>query len=149
MSFPDGFTQFGQLRGKRIGLTNPSSNGAFQLDECLAAGGSTRDDVKILVIKNNEGVPLFVSGNLDVLMSTSDEMHIEALRGQGCLRASLTQVLPGFMYSYIVFGQRLLDSDPEIGIRFLRAYLRGAADFVHGKDPRLPSGIHPSKRALS
>ena len=136
LSFPEGFTQFGQLRGKRIGLHNPSSNSAFQLDACLAAGGITRDEVKIVVIKDNEGVPLFVSGNLDVLMSTSDEMHVAALQNKIVFGPSLTQVLPGFMYSYIVFGKRLLDGDPEIGIRFLRAYLRGAADFVQGKNPR-------------
>jgi NitT/TauT family transport system substrate-binding protein len=135
-SFPDGFSRFGQLRGKRVGLTNPASNGAFQLDACLAAGGLTREDIKLVIVKGNEGIPLFASGKLDLLMSTSDEMHIEALREKAAFGPSLAEVLPGFMYSYIVFGQRLLDGDPETGVRFLRAYLRGAADFVDGKNPQ-------------
>ncbi len=47
----------------------------------------------------------------------------------------LSSVLPNFQYSFIVFGSRLLDGDVRTGALFLRAYLRGANDFLAGKTP--------------
>ncbi|MCW5976989.1 MAG: ABC transporter substrate-binding protein [Bryobacteraceae bacterium] len=135
-AFPEGFREFRQLKGKRVGLTNPSSNTAFQMDACLAAGGLTRAEIEMVLVKGNEGAVMIGSGNLDVLMSSTDEMYSTRLQEKVIMGPSLAEALPGYMYSYIVFGQRFFTGDSDAGVRFLRAYLRGAADFVEGRNPQ-------------
>jgi ABC-type nitrate/sulfonate/bicarbonate transport system substrate-binding protein len=73
---------------------------------------------------------------VDVLVSTSEEIHLSHLRDHIVLGPSVVDAIPGYVYSYIVFGRRFLDGDVEVGGRFLRAYLRGARDFVAGKNPQ-------------
>jgi NitT/TauT family transport system substrate-binding protein len=135
-AFPRGFTDFGQLKGKRIGLSRLSSPIAFNMDACLAAGGLTRDEVKIVLIRDNEGAAMLASGSLDVLISTSDEIHLTRFHERVVSGPSVVNAIPGYMYSYIVFGQRFLDGDVDNGSRFLRAFLHGARDFVAGKNPK-------------
>jgi hypothetical protein len=63
---------------------------------------------------------------------------------------SLADVLPNYMVSFISFGARLLDDDPDLGTRFLSAYLRGVREFVGGKTPKfhddlaISNGIDPA-----
>jgi len=135
-AFPRGFTEFRQLKGKRVGISNFSSPIAFGMDACLSAGGLTRDDIRIVLIKDNEATAMLTSGSLDVLVSTSEEMHLTRLRNRVVLGPALTDAYPGYMYSYVGFGRRFLDEDPESGVRFLRAFLRGARDFTEGKTPQ-------------
>ena len=135
-AFPKGFTEFRQLKGKRVGVSYLASATAFGMDACLSAGGLTRDDIQIVLIKDNEAAAMLTSGSLDVLVSTSEEMHLTRLRNKVVLGPALTDAYPGFMYSYVGFGRRFLDEDPESGVGFLRAFLRGARDFSDGKTPR-------------
>jgi len=58
-------------------------------------------------------------------------MSAEIVRGPG-----LARVHPNFQCSHIFFGKTLLAADPEVGERFLSAYLRGAQEFARGKTPR-------------
>jgi hypothetical protein len=50
-----------------------------------------------------------------------------------------------------VFGARLLDSDPDAGVKFLAAYLRGAEEFLAGKTPKfhdelaISNGMDPAE----
>jgi len=135
-AFPEGFTDFRQLKGKRLGISQHASPIAFNMDACLKAGGLTRGDIRIVLVRENEGAAMLLSGTLDVLISTSEEVHLTRLRDSVVLGPSVVDALPGYMYSYIVFGQRFLDRDFAGGVGFLRAFLRGARDFADGKNPR-------------
>jgi ABC-type nitrate/sulfonate/bicarbonate transport system substrate-binding protein len=47
-------------------------------------------------------------------------------------------IAPGFQYSFVLFGSRLLDEDRGAGRRFLRAYLEGVERYIdEAKSPRL------------
>lgn len=135
-AFPDGFTDFRQLKGKRIAMTRLASPTAFNMDACLAKGGLTRDDIKIVVMEDNLAAAGLKADTVDVLVSTSEEIHLSHLRDHIVLGPSVVDAIPGYVYSYIVFGRRFLDGDVAVGGRFLRAYLRGASDFVAGKNPQ-------------
>jgi NitT/TauT family transport system substrate-binding protein len=45
-------------------------------------------------------------------------------------------VVPGFQWGVIAFGERLLGKDRETGMRFMRAYERGVAQYRTGKTAR-------------
>jgi ABC-type nitrate/sulfonate/bicarbonate transport system substrate-binding protein len=46
------------------------------------------------------------------------------------------EVVPGFQWGVIAFGERLLEKDREAGIRFMRAYERGVEQYREGKTAR-------------
>ena len=50
--------------------------------------------------------------------------------------ATSDEVAPGHQSSVIVYGKRLLEDDPDLGRRFMRAYVRGARRFSEGKTDR-------------
>jgi ABC-type nitrate/sulfonate/bicarbonate transport system substrate-binding protein len=45
-------------------------------------------------------------------------------------------VAPGHQNALLVYGKRLLHDDPDLGHRFMRAYLRGVRRFNEGKTGR-------------
>jgi NitT/TauT family transport system substrate-binding protein len=79
----------------------------------------------------------------------SSREHIEAVRYTGepnlsiLLSEGTTKVVatteelePGHQISLLVYGKKLLRDDPELGRRFMRAYLRGVRQFNAGKTQR-------------
>ena len=54
----------------------------------------------------------------------------------GTLWIGAQDVVPGFQWGVIAFGERLLEKDREAGIRFVRAYERGVEQYRQGKTAR-------------
>jgi NitT/TauT family transport system substrate-binding protein len=54
----------------------------------------------------------------------------------GNLWIGAQEVVPGFQWGVIAFGERLLEKDREAGIRFMRAYERGVERYRQGKTAR-------------
>lgn len=134
-SFPDGIHDMRQLRHRSIAITSATPFGLFCLDKLLAPAGMTRADIEVRPMGINDRIAAIVSGGVDAMLAiTSDPDYtlrsLKLVPGPG-----LADILPDFQYSHIEFGTRLLDGDVHIGASFLRAYLRGAADFLAGRTP--------------
>jgi len=133
--FPGGIHEMRQLRHRRIAISSAGPLGFFCLDKLLESAGMTRGDVEIQRIGPNERIPALRARGVDAFLSSATDLN-PMLRDLGIAPGpSLADVLPNFQYSYIVFGARLLDGDVRIGAAFLRAYFRGARDFLAGKTP--------------
>jgi len=134
--FPDGLRDLGQLRGKRISVVAAASSAEFFLDTILATAGMTSKEVHVVYLRQQEGAAALVGGKIDALISSHFEKSLESLTTQAIKGISIGEVYPGLQYSFIFFGRRLTDDEPEIGTRFLTAYLLGAKAYLEGKNPR-------------
>lgn len=56
--------------------------------------------------------------------------------GAGDLWLPAAQIVPGYSLGILSFGPTLLDRTDDLGVRFLRAYLQGIAQYNQGKTPR-------------
>jgi NitT/TauT family transport system substrate-binding protein len=56
--------------------------------------------------------------------------------GDGAVWVELEDVVPDMQYSLIVYGQKLLEEEPELGRRFMVAYVRGIRQLNQGKTER-------------
>lgn len=135
-TFPHGIVDLRQLEGKRIAVRWIGDLGVFALDTQLATVGLSLSDVKLESLGFPEAMAALLGGRVDCIVSPGllDRYYPVAarlVRGPG-----LGQFLPDFQISYILFGRRLLDSDPQLGGRFLAAYYRGVRDFLQGSSPR-------------
>jgi hypothetical protein len=50
--------------------------------------------------------------------------------------APASKFIPGLQYGIIVFGPTLLVDHRDLGVRFIKAYLRGVRQYNKGKTPR-------------
>jgi NitT/TauT family transport system substrate-binding protein len=73
-------------------------------------------------------------GTIDAVAVSEPGLTRIAKVGKLWLKAE--DVVPGFQWGVIAFGERMLGKDRETGIRFMRAYERGVEQFWEGKTPR-------------
>jgi NitT/TauT family transport system substrate-binding protein len=73
------------------------------------------------------------SGAVDAAAVT--EPQLMTLRRQFREWRTINRVVPDFQMSAVQFGRRLLVEDRALGVRVLRAYRRGVAQYLRGKTP--------------
>jgi len=132
--FPNGLEDLAVLKGKRV-ASGPSLGFLyFVLDEHLSRAGLSVKDVTTVALGWPENYTALLSGSIDAMV-LSDPMP--GYRGSEPLvfSRSFGELRPNFQYSFIFFGKTMLEGDPEVGRRFLRAYYRGAREFVRGRSP--------------
>jgi NitT/TauT family transport system substrate-binding protein len=143
-TFPQGLANLAdlkrELRGKRITLNSKASIAEFYLDMLLEKIGLAAGDVQIVMARFSEALAAVMGGKADAFLAPEEfgAMPVSA-SGQLVRGLGMSEVIRGFQYSHILFGQRLLNSDPDIGARFLGAQLQGTRDFTKGKTPKFMS----------
>lgn len=136
-SFPNGLDDLRQLKGKRV-ATGPSIGfSQFALEAHLGSVGLSLDDVTPVILPSPQAVAALIGGSIDALVLNNDlDRDLAAMSSQVVHSGGLGQVHPNFQCSHIFFGQTLLDSDVDLGGRFLAAYLHGVREFARGKTPK-------------
>ncbi len=124
----------GSLRGERIALIRGGLMEYLTM-RLLARRGLRPADVVVLQLPN--GTAASSRDKLDAVRLTT-EPNLSSAIGEGWAKivATAGEVQPGHQNSVLIFGQRLLHDDPELGKRFMRAYLHGARRYGEGKTDR-------------
>lgn len=135
-TFPNGLSNLAQLKGKRVAVTSVTSFTALCLDTFLATVNLSAKDVHMVTLRPPESIAALVAGRLDAAVVSQFEYDLEALSPEVIKGVRAAALMPDFQVSFMMFGPALLDHDPETGVRFLAAYLRGAASFRAGQTPR-------------
>lgn len=141
---PDGCTYFGIT--VRAGL-DPGTPGAvrrirvsndgisrYLTTRMLALHGLSLNAFETVRLPEGTEIPAMASGAIDAVAGT--EPSLTLLGRSGRLWLSAQDAVPGFQWGVIGLGERLLVREPELGVRFLRAYLRGVARLRDGKTRR-------------
>lgn len=131
-AFPDGLTDLRQLAGKRFSITRQGNIGEFAADAVLAGVGLSTADMEVSYLREADAAAALAGGHIDAMIGSQSQHDKSEFRDKVVRGPGLADVLPGFQYSFALFGQRLLEDDPEIGISFLLAYLKGARDYLQG-----------------
>lgn len=118
-----------------------SQDGAsrFLVSRMLASRHLQLSDIETVRLPEPEAVAALQTGSLDA--AALSEPGLSRLVRAGSLWMSAQQAVPDFQWGVITFGDRLLTRDRDVGLRFLRAYLRGVAQYREGKTPRNVSVI--------
>jgi NitT/TauT family transport system substrate-binding protein len=140
----------GWLRGKRIAIIAKASFAEFSLDMILEQGGLRPDDVETLLLPRQDAATALESGRIDGMIN-SEVLATGPLNSPAVVMVTtLGSVLPGFQYTFVLFGRALLAGDPDLGVRFLRALARGSREYVAGATPAFmdrlarKSGLDPA-----
>jgi NitT/TauT family transport system substrate-binding protein len=124
----------GDLRGRRVTMVR-GGVAEYLTVRLLETRGLTINDVEATQIQ--QGTSFATRDQLDAVHLTSEPTLSHALsEGWAGVLATAESVAPGHQNAILVYGKRLLKDDPELGHRFMRAYLRGVRRFNEGKNER-------------
>jgi NitT/TauT family transport system substrate-binding protein len=124
----------GDMRGQRVVLIR-GGLAEFLTMRFLAQHGRTQNDVTILQMP--QGSAASSRDRIDAVRVTSEpNLSAAVAEGWASVVATSESVAPSHQNSVLLYGKRLLHDDPELGRRFMRAYLRGVRRYNEGKTPR-------------
>ena len=125
------------LGGLRI-ATDRTAGSYYYWSLLLAKGQLTLDDVEIVDVPSTAKPDALALGRIDVTNQSEPWTTRSIHTGKAKVWKSVADVLPDHQSSFIVFGRRLLDERPDLGRRFMRAYLRAVRQYIdEGKSDRV------------
>lgn len=127
------------LRGKRI-AARKGGGAEFALDVYLRHFGLSQADVQTVPLDDRAAAIAVSEGQVDGIISL-EFARSPLSRSSNVVRVQLfSDLKPGFQLSFIIFGPSLIEGPlsqrPDLGARYLAAYLEGVKQFVAGKTPK-------------
>jgi NitT/TauT family transport system substrate-binding protein len=122
-------------RGLRIAV-NPSSPFEFFAEYVIRGFGLKPGDVEIIDVPSLPRIEALDHGTLDAAVSGEPWLTRILQGGHGVVSIPSHEVLPDFQMAILTFGPSLLEDRPEMGRRFMVAYLEGVRQYARGKTTR-------------
>jgi len=129
-------TDFASLRGKTV-VGSQRTSFEYIFDEMLRRGGLTAADVPTVEIRDNPTrLEALKTGTVDAAYFGEPWITRAVNQSDAGIWVPYQDVAPGFPISMVVFGPSLLEDRPDVGVRFMAAYLKGVRQFMEGKTDR-------------
>jgi NitT/TauT family transport system substrate-binding protein len=125
----------GQLEGKNIEV-NPALFEGFYTATFLQSAGLSFGDVHLSNLDDAVVMDALSSGTIDVTATSEPWVTRIVQAGSGVIWKPAQELVPNFQFGVMLYGPTLLQKSPDAGKRFMRAYLKGVAQFNQGKTPR-------------
>lgn len=125
-----------QLEGRRIAL-DPASIEGYYLDQLLATAGLTLDDIEIAKLPSPPAeLEAIGNGAIDLIASYEPWITRTNSAGHSVTWKSYQELMPDFQWAVILYGPNLLSDSPDVGQRFMTAYLKAVQQLNEGKTER-------------
>ena len=124
-----------QLQGRRIAV-NPKSIDGYYVEKILHMADLTFEDVSVKYVPSAVLLEGFETGTLDVVFTAEPWVTRMLKTGQAVLWNPARDIIPNFQYAVVLYGPTLFEEKPDIGRRFMIAYLKAARQYNQGKTER-------------
>lgn len=108
----------------------------YHIDCCLQKAGLTIKDIESDRMPDNMASEALINGSIDFVSLGEPLLTLLSKRGNFDLRFTTEEIIPDFEFGYIMYGERLLRREPELGKKFMVAYLKGVRQYMQGKTDR-------------
>lgn len=122
------------LKGMSIAASTSAARG-FHLSSYLAQAGLTFDDINIVDIPSSVYIDALDNKTVDLIVLPEIVLTRLLLHGNAIVLSRAEDVIGPYQSSILAFGPRLIHDDPDLGVRFLAAYLKGVKKYNEGKTP--------------
>jgi len=124
-----------KLKGRRVDIRRSSYQEYF-MDKLLNKAGLTPADVENVDVSPPGAIGALKSGQIDVAFAAEPWITRILKAGNNVLWIPVRQVVPDLEHAFLEYGPNLLEKNPEVGKRFMTAYLKGVRQTSQGKTPR-------------
>jgi len=128
-------TSAGDLKGQVIS-TGQSGPDGFVFSSYLAQGGLTFEDVNLVDLPKSAVVDAFKNKTIVAVHLPEPDLTTVLSAGDSVMLTSDEGVVGTLQSGVVAFGKKLLVDNPELGARFLAAYLKGIKQYNEGKTER-------------
>lgn len=120
------------LRGRKVAASSDQSYGIYR---ALAMGNLTADDVEMVDMTSTASLVAFENGAIDA------SLLMEPYVTQAVSRGNVVVFMPAQVFepdfpTPLYYGPAFIDKDPDLGRRFMIAYLQGVRQYNQGKTDR-------------
>ena len=125
----------GDVRGERFALLRGGIT-EHLVEELLTRRHAKLSDVELVQLPPGDYVTS-VNRRIDAIRYVQ-EPNLTNFVSKGFMKivATAEEVSPGHQHGVVMYGKRLLTDDRDLGVRFMRAYLRGVRSYNEGKTER-------------
>ena len=120
------------LRGLKIAAVAIGMKG-YELGVYLAEAGLTFDDVEIVDLPSSALIDAFNNQAVDVIVTPESTLTRLLMNTDAVILSKGEEDVGPLQTSVLAFGSRLLINDPDLGARFMAAYLKGVQKYNEGK----------------
>ncbi len=118
------------LKGLKFAAAAPGVTSLSVLNQAMIAGGHTYEDAEKVYLAFPQQVVAMRNGAID-FSTLIEPFGSEAVnQGSGVRWINTEDFYPGNIIGVIFFGEKMAAERPEMGRRFIGAYLRAVRDFV-------------------
>lgn len=125
-------TKVSDLKGKKI---TSAEGQEYKLYRLLKMGNLTPDDVEVVSMDMASGVVAIRNGAVDAI-DTTEPFVTQLLDDKAAVMLVPTEASTPDFPTPLYYGPAFLDRDPELGRRFMVAYLEGVRQYNLGKTER-------------
>jgi NitT/TauT family transport system substrate-binding protein len=120
-----GYKSVKDLRGKRIAITARGISTSALVAALLKTGGLTMNDVTMMYMPVADQIAAMRSGALDASLMPEPGPTLAEKEGVGVKVVHDDAYYPNQQIVAMLYGSNFLKKNREVGLRFMRAYLRG------------------------
>lgn len=108
----------------------------YAIDLLLQQNGLSLEDIEIVDMPIASRQEALKNGAVDVAVAIEPWITRFTNSGGAVFWQGLNNILPNFPLAMVAYGPTLLEEHPEIGQRFMIAFMKGVAQYNEGKTPR-------------
>lgn len=123
------FKTYSDLKGLKIAVPAPGLNVLSIVNEAAKKGGLNYDDLEKVYVTLPQQIAAFRNKAIDVSIVIEPFATVLVQAGDAVRFASAEEFNPGAEFTYMVFSEKTLQSRPQVGKRFMRAYIRALRIF--------------------
>jgi NitT/TauT family transport system substrate-binding protein len=123
------------FRGKQVDVLAGSWHN-YYLAKLMATIGLSPEDLVLADLPSAAEGEALSRGALDFAVSGEPWLTRMLRAGHSSVLAPIQQIMPDAQYSVVLFGPNLLDESPDVGRRFVTAYLKAVQQLSLGKTER-------------
>lgn len=125
-----------QLKGRTIAMDSVTVEG-YYMDKLLSSAGLTLADVDMTDLPSPPAeMEAFESAAIDLSASSEPWVTRTNLAGNTVTWRSFQEQIPDFQFAVLLFGPTLLKDNPDVGQRFMTAYVKAMQQYNEGKTER-------------
>lgn len=126
---------FKNLKGKKLGIPILGDVTNYLVEKTLETNSLFVKDMEVVVMPlNSIGIAL-ENGSLDAGHLT--EPYITLLKNKDKISfIPFSEEFQSAPLTFLIFGPNLLDKKPDLGVRFMKAFLKGCKQYCEGKTKR-------------
>lgn len=124
-------TKIEDLKGLKVVVTETGTTG-YAFSQIIGEVGLTFADVETHTMPPSAYVDAFRNKTVDAIVTPELNLTRLLLDGNAVLLGKAEDTVSPFLTSVLAFGKRLIVDDPDLGIRFMAAYIKGVEKYNEG-----------------